>query len=271
MDAVRAYLEKIKNIPVLSFEEERRLLKEAQSGNEEARRDLIAANLKLVVTIAKHYNNLGLPFMDLIAEGNIGLIRAVEKFDLEKEYRFSTYATWWIKQSITRALVDQGKTIRIPVYMSELMSKYRKAKEVLRQKNNQEPQRDDIAKKMKVPQRKVAEIELWMRSKTSLETPVGDDGASELGDFIQTTGSSDTKEVVDNIFEHEEVLRMLNVVTERERIVLDLRFGLTGGKTHTLAEVADELHISRERVRQIEQEAIGKLRVYFKDQRDNFN
>lgn len=262
MEAVKAYLDRIKHIPVLTAVQERELLKNAQAGDEAAKNQLVVSNLKLVVTIAKHYNNMGLPFMDLIAEGNLGLLKAIEKFDLRKEFRFSTYGTWWIKQSITRALIDQGKTIRIPVYMSELVSKYKKAQEKFRQKFNQEPGREDIAKQMKVSQKKVADIELWMRKKTSFEAPVGDDGSSEMGDFIKTTGSADTEEIIREMFEKEDINRMLDIVDERAKTILDMRFGLTDGTMHTLAEVADKLDLSRERVRQIEEEALEKIRVY---------
>ena len=269
MDAVRAYLERIKNVPVLSAEEERVFLKKAQDGDDQAKNHLVVSNLKLVVTIAKHYINMGLPFMDLIAEGNMGLLKAIDKFDLSKEFRFSTYGTWWIKQAITRALIDQGKTIRIPVYMSELISKYKKAQEEFRQKFHCEPSREDIAKKMRVTQKKVGDIEMWMRKKTSLETPVGDEGGSEVGDFIRSTADTDTEEVVSDVFEKEEIDKMLQLVDSRAKAILDMRFGLIDGNTYTLAEVAEKLNLSRERVRQIEEESLARIREYLKEQEKN--
>jgi len=263
MDAIKAYLERIKHIPVLTKKEEEELITKALNGNLKARRKLIAANLKLVVNIAKHYSHFGLHLMDLIAEGNIGLMKSIDKFILEKGFRFSTYAAWWIRQAITRALIDQGKTIRIPVYMSELISKYKKAREQLRQKYHREPTLGEIAKKLKIPVEKVTDIELWSTKKASLEAPVGDDGESKLGDFIRATGYSDTQSEIDKFFQHEEIMNLLNTVSDRERMVLDMRFGITDqGKTYTLAEVAKKLDISRERVRQIETAALKKLKLY---------
>jgi len=268
MDAIKAYLERIKDIPLLSKKEEEELIRKAKRGNKEARRKLINANLKLVVSIAKHYTNLGLPLMDLIAEGNIGLMKAIDKFKLSKGYRFSTYAAWWIRQAITRALIDQGKTIRVPVYMSELISKYKKVSEELRQKLKREPTTSQIAKKMKLPQEKVEEIQRWITKKTSLEAPVGEEGESQVGDFIKTTGYADTEKEIEKFFEHEEVEGLLNLVNERERMVLDLRFGITNGCSHTLAEVAKKLGVSRERVRQIEEAALKKLRKYVEERKN---
>lgn len=272
MEAIKAYLERIKNIPVLSKKEEENLIRKAKRGNREARRKLINANLKLVVNIAKHYTHFGLPLMDLIAEGNIGLMKAIDKFSIKKGYRFSTYAAWWIRQAITRALIDQGKTIRIPVYMSELIYKYKKIKEQLRQKLKREPSIREIAKKMKLPVDKVSDIEIWSTKKSSLEAPVGEDGESRLGDFIRATGYADTETEIDKFFRHEEVVHLLDIINERERYILDLRFGITDGKPHTLANVARKLKISRERVRQIEAVALKKLRKYVTEhQKEDIN
>ena len=266
MDAIKAYLERIKDIPVLTKKEEEELIRKAKRGHRVSRRKLINANLKLVVNIAKHYGHFGMPLMDLIAEGNIGLMKAIDKFIIKKGYRFSTYAAWWIRQAITRALIDQGKTIRIPVYMSELIYKYKKIKEQLRQKFKREPRLGEIAKKMSLPIAKISDLEIWSSKKASLEAPVGEDGESQLGDFIRATGYADTEKEIEKFFQHEEILHLLDVANERERTVLDLRFGITDGKPHTLAEVADTLKISRERVRQIEEAALKKLRKYVLEQ-----
>lgn len=267
MEAIKAYLEKIKSIPVLTEKEEKTLINQAKKGNREARRKTINSNLKLVVNIAKHYAHYDLPLMDLIAEGNIGLMRAIDKFNTRRGYRFSTYAAWWIRQAITRAIIDQGKTIRIPVYMSELISKYKKQKEALWQKSKREPMREEIAKKAKLSIEKIGEIEMWMQKKASLEAPVGEDGESQLGDFIESKDYADTEQEVQRFFDRERVSRLLDLaVSERERKVLDLRFGITDGKTHTLAEVAEALSVSRERVRQIEKDALEKLRRFAIDE-----
>ncbi|MBN3040663.1 MAG: sigma-70 family RNA polymerase sigma factor [Candidatus Omnitrophica bacterium] len=262
MEAIRAYLQRIKDLPLLKKEEEVDLIKKAKRGNITARRKLINCNLKLVVNIAKHYSGYSLSLMDLIAEGNIGLMRAIDKFDIRRGFRFSTYAAWWIRQAITRAIIDQGKTIRIPVYMSEFIAKYKKAKESLRQNINREPSRSEVAKRLKMPVDKVGEIEMWIQRKASLEAPVGSDGVSQLGDFIQGQDFSDTEKTVDKLFNKERIDHLLVSLGNRERMVLDLRFGITDGKPHTLAEVARELNVSRERVRQIEKEALKKVQKY---------
>ncbi|MBN2483803.1 MAG: sigma-70 family RNA polymerase sigma factor [Candidatus Omnitrophica bacterium] len=266
MEAIKAYLERIKNIPVLTKKEEVELIIKAKRGNKPARRKLINSNLKLVVNIAKHYSRFALPLMDLIAEGNIGLMKSIDKFNVKKGYRFSTYAAWWIRQGITRALIDQGKTIRIPVYMSELIAKYKKTIEKLRQKLKREPAPSEVARRMRLPVEKIHEIEMWRTKKASLETPIGKDGESELGDFIRATGYSDTESEVDKFFQHERVMQLLDIVNDRERKVLDLRFGITDGKAHTLAEVSKVLKVSRERVRQIEEAALKKLKKYALEQ-----
>lgn len=262
MDAIKAYLERIKNIPVLTKDEEEEVVHKAKRGNRESRRKMINSNLKLVVNIAKHYYRCGLPLMDLIAEGNIGLMRAINKFNTRKGYRFSTYAAWWIRQAITRAIIDQGKTIRIPVYMSEVISKYGKIKEQLRQELNCDPSRNEIAKKIKLSVEKTAEIEMWIQKKSSLEAPVGEEGESQLGDFIEGKDYADTAKEIEKIFDRERVSHLLDTINERERRVLDLRFGITNGKPYILADVAKMLNISRERVRQIEKEALRKVKKY---------
>jgi RNA polymerase primary sigma factor len=262
MEAIKAYLDKIKSIPLLTRQEEESLTKKAKRGNREARRKIINANLKLVVNIAKRYSHFDLPLMDLIAEGNIGLMRAIDKFNVRKGFRFSTYAAWWIRQAISRALIDQGKTIRIPVYMSEFIARYKKIHEELRQRFKREPTRGEIAIRLKIHADKIAEIEMWIQKKASLEAPVGEEGDSQLGDFIQGKDYADTNKEVEKFFDHERVLHLLDFVTERERQVLNLRFGITNGKPHTLAEVSKILNISRERVRQIEKDALDKLKKY---------
>lgn len=267
MEAIKAYLDRIKNIPILKQKEETALIRAAKKNSKEARRKIINSNLKLVVNIAKHYAYFGLPLMDLIAEGNIGLMRAIDKFDTRKGYRFSTYAAWWIRQAITRAIIDQGKTIRIPVYMSELIAKYKRTKEVLRQKLQREPSDSEIAKKMKLSLEKASAIEMWTQKKASLEAPIGDDRDSQLSDFIKVEGTyADTDKEVQRFFDHERIQHLLDFVTERERKILDLRFGITDDKPHTLAEIARVLCVSRERVRQIEKTALNKVKKYALDE-----
>lgn len=267
MEAIKAYLEIIKDIPVLTKKKEVELIQKAKKGNKGSRRILINSNLKLVVNIAKHYSHFDLSLMDLIAEGNIGLMRAIDKFDARKGYRFSTYAAWWIRQAITRALIDQGKTIRIPVYMSELIAKYKKAKENLRQKRKREPGRGEIAKKLKLPVDRISEVEMWMQKKSSIEAPVGADGQSQLGDFIKSKDYADTEKEVEKVFTHERIVHFLEFLNERERKVLNMRFGINDGKPHTLAEVACVLNVSRERIRQIEKDALKKLKKYAMEER----
>ncbi|MCM8827046.1 MAG: sigma-70 family RNA polymerase sigma factor [Candidatus Omnitrophica bacterium] len=270
MEAIKAYLERIKDIPILSKKEEIDLIKRARKGDTQARWKLINANLKLVVNIAKNYAHFDMPLMDLIAEGNIGLMRAIDKFNIRKGYRFATYAAWWIRQAVSRSIIEQGKTIRIPVYMSELISKYVKVRNKLIQKLKREPNRQEIAKRMRLPISKISEIELWMEKKTSLDAPIDAAGETHLSDFIKTTGYTDSEKEIERFFRHEQVLDLLEFLSEREKKVLDLRFGISDGRSHVLSEVAKELKISRERVRQIENIALKKLRRYtLQQQKEN--
>ncbi len=262
MEAIKAYLERIKKIPILKKKEEIELIQKAKRGSRVARRTIINCNLKLVVNIAKHYSHYNLPLMDLIAEGNIGLMRAIDKFDIRRGYRFSTYAAWWIRQGVTRALIDQGRTIRVPVYMSELIAKHKRAKEALRQRLNREPNRAEVAKRLKVSIARIAEIELWTQKKASLDAPVGSGGDSQLGDFLKSSDFTTSTSDIDKVVNRERIDELLRVATERQRKVLDLRFGINDGRPSTLAEVAKILRVSRERVRQIEKEALKKLRNY---------
>ena len=266
MEAIKAYLDRIKDLPILKKKEEVELIQKAKRGNRAARRKIINCNLKLVVSLVKHYSHHNLSLMDLIAEGNIGLMRAIDKFDTHRGYRFSTYAAWWIRQAVSRALIDQGKTIRVPVYMSEFIAKYKQVKEILRQKLSREPGRGEIAKRLKIPVTKVAEIELWIQKKTSLDAPVGSSGDSKLADFLKNSDYTNVTTGVDKVINREKVDEFFRITPEREKLVLDLRFGITDGRPHTLAEVAKVLKVSRERVRQIEKDALKRLRNYVFEQ-----
>lgn len=259
-DPVRMYLKEIGKISLLSPEEEIELAKRMEDGDEEAKKRIAEANLRLVVSIAKRYVNRGMLFLDLIQEGNLGLIKAVEKFDYKKGYKFSTYATWWIRQAITRAIADQARTIRIPVHMVETINKLSRVRRELLLQLNREPSPEEIAKEMNVPVDKVHEIMKISQEPVSLETPIGEEEDSHLGDFIQDDNIPVPAEAAAYAILREQLTEVLGTLTEREQKVLRLRFGLDDGRARTLEEVGREFNVTRERIRQIEAKALRKLR-----------
>lgn len=259
-DPVRMYLKEIGKVSLLTADEEVELAKRIEAGDEEAKKKLTEANLRLVVSIAKRYTSRGMLFLDLIQEGNLGLMKAVEKFDYTKGYKFSTYATWWIRQSITRAIADQGRTIRIPVHMVETINKVVKVQRQLVQKLGREPSANEVADAAGMTVEKVREIMKLSQEPVSLEKPIGDEEDSHLGDFIEDENSVSPPDAAANAFLREQIDEVLETLTEREKKVLRLRFGLDDGKARTLEEVGKEFHVTRERIRQIEAKAIRKLR-----------
>ena len=259
-DPVRMYLKEIGKIPLLSSEDEIELAKEMELGNEEAQKRLAEANLRLVVSIAKRYVGRGMQFLDLIQEGNLGLIKAVEKFDYRKGYKFSTYATWWIRQAITRSIADQARTIRIPVHMVETINRLVRTSRQLLQELGREPTMEEIGKRVDMPPERVAEIMKMSQEPVSLETPVGEEEDSHLGDFIQDGHVTVPQDAAAYTLLHEQLMEVLETLTEREQKVLRLRFGLDDGRPRTLEEVGKQFHVTRERIRQIEAKALRKLR-----------
>ncbi|KNZ70632.1 RpoD subfamily RNA polymerase sigma-70 subunit [Thermincola ferriacetica] len=259
-DPVRMYLKEIGRVPLLTAEEEVELAKRMESGDEEAKRRLAEANLRLVVSIAKRYVGRGLLFLDLIQEGNLGLIKAVEKFDYRKGYKFSTYATWWIRQAITRAIADQARTIRIPVHMVETINKLIRVSRQLLQELGREPTPEEIAAEMDIPVDRVREIMKIAQEPVSLETPIGEEEDSHLGDFIEDQDAPAPAEAASFILLREQLEEVLETLTPREEKVLRLRFGLDDGRSRTLEEVGQEFGVTRERIRQIEAKALRKLR-----------
>ena len=259
-DPVRMYLKEIGKVPLLTAQEEVEIAQRMAEGDEEAKHQLAEANLRLVVSIAKRYVGRGMLFLDLIQEGNLGLIKAVEKFDYRKGYKFSTYATWWIRQAITRAIADQARTIRIPVHMVETINKLIRVNRQLVQEYGREPRPDEIAKEMGISEEKVREIIKIAQEPVSLETPIGEEDDSHLGDFIPDDDAPAPAEAVASTLLKEQLMDVLNSLTPREAKVLRLRYGLDDGKARTLEEVGKEFNVTRERIRQIEAKDLRKLR-----------
>ncbi len=259
-DPVRLYLKEIGKVPLLSSEKEKELAERMMSGDEDAKNELVEANLRLVVSIAKRYVGRGMFFLDLIQEGNLGLMKAVDKFDYTKGYKFSTYATWWIRQAITRAIADQARTIRIPVHMVETIHKVSRYSRQLLQEYGREPTAEEIGEKTGMSAEKVREIMKIAQDPVSLETPIGEEEDSHLGDFIPDEDTPSPAEATSTYILREELERQLHTLTPREEHVIKLRFGLYDGRTRTLEEVGKEFDITRERIRQIEAKALRKLR-----------
>ena len=259
-DPVRMYLKEIGKVPLLSAEEEIEIAKRMEEGDEEAKKKLTEANLRLVVSIAKRYVGRGMLFLDLIQEGNLGLIKAVDKFDYRKGYKFSTYATWWIRQAITRAIADQARTIRIPVHMVETINKLIRVSRQMLQEYGREPTPDEIAKAMNISESKVREIIKVAQEPVSLETPIGEEEDSHLGDFLPDEDAPAPAEAAAFTLLREQLMSVLSTLTPREEKVLRLRFGLDDGRARTLEEVGKEFKVTRERIRQIEAKALRKIR-----------
>ncbi len=259
-DPVRMYLKEIGKVPLLTPEEEQDLARRMADGDEEAKRRMAEANLRLVVSIAKRYVGRGMLFLDLIQEGNLGLIKAVDKFDYTKGYKFSTYATWWIRQAITRAIADQARTIRIPVHMVETINKVIRVSRQLLQELGHDPSAEEIAAEMNMPVDKVRDILKIAQEPVSLETPIGEEEDSHLGDFIPDEDASEPSEAASFSLLKEQLMSVLDTLTPREKKVLELRFGIIDGRTRTLEEVGKEFNVTRERIRQIEAKALRKLR-----------
>ena len=259
-DNVRMYLKEIGKISLLTLEEEQELSKKVAEGDEKAKKRLAESNLRLVVSIAKRYVGRGLLFLDLIQEGNIGLMKAVEKFDYDKGYKFSTYATWWIRQAITRALADQARTIRVPVHMVETINKMARIERQMTLELNREPTDQELSKKMGLSVDKIAEIRKISQDPVSLETPIGEEDDSHLGDFLADERTMSPEEFATYEILKDELREVLDTLTVREKEVLELRFGLFDGSSHTLEEVGKQFKVTRERIRQIEAKALRKLR-----------
>jgi len=267
MEALKTYLKEVRTIPLLTADEEITLSKRIKKGDEQARKKMIRSNLRLVINIAKRYMYLGIPFLDLIEEGNLGLMKAVDKFNPRKGFRFSTYGAWWIRQAITRSISEQAKLIRVPVYMNELITKWKKTKEHLSQKLKRNPSDKEITDKMKITNDKREQINFWLSATTSsLEAPVNEGGESQIIDLVEDETSQSPSAEIERILDKERVSGLLGTMTAREKQILDMRFGLVDGRSCTLAEIAKKLGVSRERVRQIEEAALRKLRKFVQQQ-----
>ncbi len=268
MDPVKSYFKDVRDIPLLTAEEEVALAQRVVAGDREAREMMIRSNLRLVISIAKRYINLGVPLSDLIEEGNIGLMRSVEKFDPSKGFRFSTYAAWWIKQAISRAIIDQGKMIRVPVYMNEEIVKYKKAVEALTHKLDRKPRVAEIAKKLQTSVDKVREYERSIAKMSSLDAPIGEDGEGQVSDLIADERMVSPDAQLESFLNRERANELLDILPEREREILEMRYGLLDGKPQTLAEIAQKMRVSRERVRQLEGQAIKRIKQLIDEGQD---
>lgn len=266
MDAIKLYLKDIKNIPLLIASEELDLARKIKKGSKAARAKMIRSNLRLVINIAKRYSYLGVPMMDLIEEGNLGLMKAVEKYNPKRGYRFSTYAAWWIRQYITRAIANQGKTIRIPVYMVETAMRFKKVSEHLQMERKRKPTLREIARKMRLSLRKVRQLNKMIAKISSLNAPIGQEGTAEFMDLIEDENVSTAADGLIEFLKKEHVGELLEKMTPREKKILSLRFGLKDGIPHTLGATAKKFGITRERVRQIENAAMKKLREHIRQQ-----
>ena len=271
-DSIKAYLKDIRPIPLLTPEEEIDLTRKIRKGDKEARNKMIRSNLRLVISIAKRYVNLGVPLSDLIEEGNIGLMKSVEKFDPDRGFRFSTYSAWWIKQGVSRAIIDQGKMIRVPVYMNEEILKYKKTIEKLTHKFKRIPRVGELAKRMKVSVDRVRELERSIAKMSSLDAPIGDSGEGQIKDIIEDVNVVSPDAELEVFFDKERTAGFLELLNARERQIVELRYGIEDGNTHTLADIANTLGVSRERVRQIEAATIKKIRhiIQKKEQEQDF-
>ena len=268
-DPIKAYLKDVRPIALLTAAQEIELSRRVLKGDKAAREQMIKANLRLVISIAKRYVNLGVALSDLIEEGNIGLMKSVEKFDPDRGFRFSTYAAWWIKQGISRAIIDQGKMIRIPVYMNEEIVKYKKMVEKLTHSMRRKPTVAEVAKRMKLPVDKIRELEGSIAKMSSLEAPVGDGGDAQVKDLIEDQNIVSPDDELEEVINKERANDFLSMLTDRERQILDLRYGISDGQTKTLAEIANVLGVSRERVRQIESATLKKIRQILKQRKFN--
>lgn len=266
MDSIRLYLKDIKKLALLTPEEEIALSVKIRKGDKKARHKMIQANLRLVISIAKKYSHLGVSMMDLIEEGNLGLMKAVEKFNPKKGYRFSTYGAWWIRQYVSRAIANQGKTVRMPVYVIELLMRYKKVTENLTSSLKRKPKLNEIAKRMKLPMKRVKQLSKMVTGTTSLNTPVGEEGSTEFMDLIEDENMPTAVDGLSNFFTKERISVLLARMSKREQKILGLRFGLNDGVGHTLRDTAKHFGITRERVRQIESAAMRKMREHMIEQ-----
>jgi RNA polymerase primary sigma factor len=267
METIKSYLKQLRKTPLLTAKEEQQLSRRIKKGDQRSRQKMIRANLRLVVNIAKRYKHLGLPLMDMIEEGNIGLMKAVDKFNPRKGYRFSTYAAWWIRQSIIRAISEQVKIIRTPAYLNELLVRWKKTAERLSQKLRRQPTNKEIAKKMKISKDRTTQVVNWLSTQTSsLDAPIGDDGSTQVADLVEDEEAKSPDTDIKRLMMRENIENLLEGMPKRERQVLDMRFGLFDGRTYTLAEVAKKIGVSRERIRQIEERALKKLKKFVRQQ-----